>query len=112
MEWYNHADTDSASAFNIGLIYDTRINDNKLAELWYKQAINLDTNNADAANNLAYLYEDNKEYKFAKKYYLSSSKLNNEHGMYNLAMLYENHFKNYKEAEKWYQKAIERALML
>ena len=108
MEWYNHADTDSASAFNIGLLYDTRINDNKLAELWYKKALDIDNKNIYAMFNLGLLYENEKKYDFAIKWYKQAAFLKDLRATVNLGLLYDNHLKNYQEAEKWYKKAIER----
>ena len=107
MMWYNTADKLTESAYNIALTYDIQIEDYKLAELWYKQALNLDSNNADAANNLGLIYAVKNDYTEAKKYYLIAAKFNHKSAMYNLARLYDKQ-KNNKSAIKWYKKAIER----
>lgn len=106
-EWYNHADTDSASAYNIALTYDVNIKDNKLAELWYKQALFLNHNNVNALFNLAVLYDKRKQYTEAIKYYQQAYKAKDLEAAYNLASLYAD-LKKYTDAEKWYKKAIER----
>jgi uncharacterized protein len=107
LEWWNHAGTDSASAFNIGLLYQKRIHDNKLAELWYKQALNVDDKNIDALINLGAIYEDIKKYNQAIKYYQLADKNHDLRGAFNLAIFYNNQ-NNYRKAEYWYQKAIKK----
>ncbi|WP_345980435.1 tetratricopeptide repeat protein [Sulfurimonas sp. HSL3-2] len=107
-EWYNHADIDSASAFNIGLLYDTKINDNKLAEIWYKKALFLDPNNIDALINLGVLCDDTKRYDDAIRWYKQAySRTNNKDAANNLGLIYD-HKKKYKLANLWYIKAIKK----
>ena len=85
--WYKMADSDSAAAFNIGLTYDIKIKDYKLAELWYKQAWSIDKN-GDALINLGLLYDQHLgEYKKAELWYKKRLKLepNNPNGLFNLS---------------------------
>ncbi|WP_428746093.1 tetratricopeptide repeat protein, partial [Sulfurimonas sp.] len=108
LEWWNHAGTDSASAFNIGLLYDIRIKDYKKAELWYKQAINVDPKNIDALINLGGLYDDLNNHKKAEYWYQKALKLepDNPTGLFNLALLYKAKLNNPKLAIKYYKKAF------
>jgi uncharacterized protein len=108
LEWWNHADTDSASAFNIGLLYDIRIKDYKKAELWYKQAINIDPKNIKTIMNLGILYKNQlKNPKQAEFWYKRILEIepNNADGLFNLALLYEEKLKNPKLAVKYYKKS-------
>ena len=107
-EWYDNADTDSDSAYNIGLTYDIKINNNTLAEFWYKRALNIDKNNISAIFNLGIIYEDEKKYNEAIKYYEKADLLKHKNGAYNIALIYEEYLRSYLKAVKWYKKAIER----
>ncbi|WP_428739903.1 tetratricopeptide repeat protein [Sulfurimonas sp.] len=108
LEWWNHADNDSASAFNIGLLYDLKIKDYKLAELWYKQALNVDSKNKNALINLGLLYHNNlnkpQKAEFWYKKYLEFEP-NNSGGLFNLALLYEAKLNNPTLAMQYYKKA-------
>ncbi|QFR48928.1 sel1 repeat family protein [Sulfurimonas lithotrophica] len=108
IQWWNNSDTDSAAAFNIGLLYDIKLKDYKKAELWYKQAINIEPKDTRTIMNLAMLYDDNlDEPKKAEFWYkeLLNLKPNNPNGLFNLALLYKAKFNNPKLAIKWYEKA-------
>jgi uncharacterized protein len=107
LEWWNHADTDSASAFNIGLLYQKRIHDNKLAELWYKQALNINDKDVESMFNLGMLYESEKKNMKAIEMYNQAYTLQDSKSANNLGLLYANK-QDYKKALKYYQKAIER----
>jgi uncharacterized protein len=105
--WFNHADTDSISAFNIGLLYDIKIKDYKKAEQWYKLAWSIDKNK-DALINLGILYDDNlNEPKKAEYWYKVLLKLepNNSDGLFNLALLYKAKLNNPKLAIKYYKQS-------
>jgi uncharacterized protein len=110
LEWWNHAGTDSASAFNIGLLYQKRIHDNKLAELWYKQAWSIDKNK-NALINLGLLYHNHlnnpkkAEYWYKKRIAIEP---NNSGGLFNLALLYDAKLNNPELAIKYYQKAYQK----
>ncbi|WP_428743712.1 tetratricopeptide repeat protein [Sulfurimonas sp.] len=110
LEWWNHADNDSASAFNIGLLYDLKIKDYKLAELWYKQALNVDPKNIQTIMNLGILCDrELNEPKKAEFWYKKIIEIepNNSNGLFNLALLYEAKLNNPKLAIKYYEKSFQ-----
>ncbi|PHO14501.1 hypothetical protein CPH92_11880 [Malaciobacter marinus] len=72
---------------------------------WCKKAIDLKWDKALPL--LATVYEDNKRYYEAIKYYKQSyNKTKDGLSANNLGYLYSSKIKDYKEAEKWYKKAI------
>ncbi|WP_428743725.1 tetratricopeptide repeat protein [Sulfurimonas sp.] len=121
--WYQMANDDSAAAYNIGLIYQDHIKDYKKAEVWYKKALELDSANSDAMNNLGNIFEDFKEYNKAEIWYRKAIALNNNtkaieyykladkngnlKAANNLALVYDK-LKKYQKAIYWYEKAIKK----
>jgi len=106
MQWYNNANRDSASAFNIGLLYQTKIKDTKWAEFWYKKALFI-SNNAGAFYNLAYLYKNQNKNNQAKIFYQKAYDFGHKGAANNLGLLFANQ-KLYKKAIYWYRQSIER----
>ncbi|WP_428738637.1 tetratricopeptide repeat protein [Sulfurimonas sp.] len=125
LEWWNHADNDSASAFNIGLLYDLKIKDYKLAELWYKQALNVNPKNLKALVNLGFIYHKHLDKpkkaedlyqqrikiepnnpKLAIKYYKKAFDTGKIDAANNLGYLYDTILNDTKNAKEWYIKAL------
>ncbi|PHQ90360.1 MAG: hypothetical protein COB42_05285 [Sulfurimonas sp.] len=106
VEWYNNADTDSDSAYNIGHLYQTKIGDLSLAEFWYKQALNLNYKDTEITFNLAMLYEDEKKYNEAITWYKKAYVLEDTKAPNNLGYLYDTVLNDTKNAKIWYIKAI------
>ncbi|WP_345980434.1 tetratricopeptide repeat protein [Sulfurimonas sp. HSL3-2] len=102
--WYDNADTEYSAAYNLGVFYQKELKDYKLAEFWYKQAISLNSRNTDAIYNLAYLYEDKKEYIRAIKWYKKAIERESLDAMKNLSLLYY--------SQKKYVQAVEYMLPL
>lgn len=92
-DWYDKADEDSDAAFNLGYTYQTGIKNYNLAAFWYKTALSLNRANGDAANNLGYLYENQKEYKKAIKWYEEAIRIGYFNAITNLGRLYHNQLK-------------------
>jgi len=125
-QWSKDADTNGESAYNIGVLYDQQINDDKKAIEWYKKAYLLKDKKASgsSANNLGYIYDDLEKYKKAEKWYKNGADIKNLDAILNLAILYKKSYHAddmagahglgllYKstlnkpnEAIKWYKKA-------
>jgi uncharacterized protein len=102
--WYENADTNSDFAYNLGVYYDQYLKEYKTAEFWYKKSWSIKPN-GNAANNLGYIYNEQKKYELAKKWYLASANLGNPTATFNLAELYETRLKKIHEAIKWYEKS-------
>ena len=80
------------------------------AKKFYEKAIELDENNVEAYNDLAFvLTKQFEEHKKAREYYEKAIKLNpNIASPYNnLAALLEQNFEKYEKAKEYYEKAIE-----
>ncbi|QFR48929.1 sel1 repeat family protein [Sulfurimonas lithotrophica] len=105
--WYENSDTDSDSAYNLGVYYDQVLKEYKTAEFWYKKAWSIDKN-IKAVNNLGFIYHSylNKlkeaEYWYKKRIELEN---NNPNGLFNLALLYDDKLNNPNLAIKYYKKA-------
>ena len=89
--------------------------DNTQAIEYYKQAINLNPNHANAQCNLGFMYGEGKgviqDYYEAVKWYRKSAEQGNAQGQYNLGVMYENGYgvtQDYYEAVKWYRKSAEQ----
>jgi len=91
LEWLQDADTNGESAYNIGVLYDQHVNDDHKAIEWYKKAYEMDDINAagSSANNIAYIYDDLKEYRTAIKWYKKGINKNNINSALGLAVLYK-----------------------
>jgi len=105
--WYDTADNDYESSYNIGVFYRQVIKNNSLAEFWYKKSWNTKKNSI-SANNLGILYKSKKQYDLAIHWYLEAYYFDkNKDSVNNLGFLYED-LKNNRNAIMWYKKAIER----
>lgn len=91
IEWLQDAETNGESAYNIGVLYDQHINDDNKAIEWYKKAYKMDDESASgsSANNIAYIYDDLKEYKTAIQWYKKGINKNNVDATLGLAILYK-----------------------
>jgi uncharacterized protein len=107
-KWFQLADDNEKAAINIGIIYRDKLKDYKKAIKWYIYANSINTN-ADNLFGLALAYDDMKDYDNAIKYYKESFNLKyKEETINNLSLLYKQNLKDYKNAEFWYKKGIER----
>ncbi len=104
VEWYKDAGNYPEAAFNLGVIYQTKIKDYKESLIWYSKAYNLGYKN-DIENNIASVYEDMKDYKSSIDWYIKSNSLDS---IANLGLLYKSKLKDYKNSIKYYKLAIER----
>src|SRR5438128_1493169 len=93
--------------FNLGETYDNK-KEYKMAIKYYQ--LSADQGNANAQNNLGYMYHNgfgvNKDYKMTVKYYQLSAQQCDVDSAKKLGNIYEEQ-KNYLEAIYWYQKAID-----
>ena len=105
VEWYENSDMDKVSVFNLGVIYHTKIKDYEEAKKWYLRAFKMGYKKA--ANNLGIVFEYLGNYTEAIKYY---KELNTITSLTNLGILYKKKLKDYPNAIKYYQFAIERVL--
>ncbi|PHO09070.1 hypothetical protein CPG37_11520 [Malaciobacter canalis] len=108
LAWYKYADSMIAlgenSYFACYALQKLKRYDEAIS--WCKKAIDLKWDKALPL--LATVYEDNKKYDEAIKYYKQSyNKTKDGLSANNLGYLYSSKIKDYKEAEKWYKKAIE-----
>ncbi|WP_419777557.1 tetratricopeptide repeat protein [Malaciobacter marinus] len=108
LEWYKYANSMIAlgenSYFACYALQKLKRYDEAIS--WCKKAIDLKWDKALPL--LATVYEDNKKYDEAIKYYKQSyNKIKDGLSANNLGYLYSSKIKDYKEAEKWYKKAIE-----
>ena len=124
-EWLKDADTNGESAYNIGVIYQQKIKDDKKAIFWYGKAYEMkDEGSAgSAANNLGYIYNNQKKYDKAVKWYKKGLTKNNSNSSLGLGILYKKAYKmgnfggandlgllynvnlqDEKEGIKWYKK--------
>ena len=88
-------------------IISFRNNDYKNSINSYLQALKINPNFIEVANNLGLIYLFKKEYDLAKKYFLKTIEINEFffHGHYNLGIVnFDN--KNYSEAEKNFQNSL------
>ncbi|AXX87529.1 tetratricopeptide repeat protein [Malaciobacter marinus] len=107
LEWYKYADSmiplEENSYFACYALQKLKRYDEAIS--WCKKAIDLKWDKALPL--LATVYEDNKRYYEAIKYYKQSyNKTKDGLSANNLGYLYSSKIKDYKEAEKWYKKAI------
>lgn len=80
---------------------------NDLAEQYYKNAWELDTNNIHAMYILAYYYQESGQIEKAiKEYELLLVKENNKNALYNLGYIYLVYLEDYKEAIIYFQKVL------
>lgn len=93
----------SWAAINIGIIYRDKLKDYKKAIKWYLYANSIKID-ADNLFGLALAYDDMKDYDNAIKYYKESFNLKYKEE----TLLYKQNLKDYKNAEFWYKKGIER----
>lgn len=88
----------------LGVYYDVFMKKEDLAEKYYLLAA--EKNSQIAMNNIAMLYECNKNFETAEKYYLMAIGNGNSTAAANLADMYYKQ-KNYDLAEKYYLQAIQ-----
>ena len=110
-KWFQLAVDDEIAAYNIGNTYRQDLKDNKKAIEWYLYSDSIKTINQNLVN-MASSYKDLKNYNMAIKYYKQAYLLNDIKGAEGLALLYEINLNDYKKAENWYKKAIERVYLL
>ncbi|RXJ95105.1 hypothetical protein CRV00_04945 [Malaciobacter molluscorum] len=103
VEWYENSDMDKVSAFNLGVLYHTKIKDYEEAKNWYLIAYKMGYKKA--ANNLGIVFEYLANYNEAVKWYLKSNSVDS---LSNLGLLYIQKLKNYSNAIKYYKLAIQR----
>jgi uncharacterized protein len=106
--WYENADTNSDFAYNLGVLYQTRFKEYKTAELWYKQAINIDMKNIDAMYNLAMLYEDKQILSQAKYWYEKAIERESLSAMKNLSLLYYKQLHDTPKAVEYFIPLIDK----
>jgi uncharacterized protein len=109
-KWFQLADDDERAAFNIGNTYSIKIKDYKKAIEWYLYSDSIKTINQNLVN-MGITFEDIKDYDNAIKYYKKAYTNNDKEVANGLGLVYKNYLKDYKNAEIWFKKAIERALM-
>ena len=80
-------------------------NYNEEAEKYYLTAIKANNTDDESMCSLGLLYEDQKKYGLAEKYYLMAAKYENDDAMFYLGLLYSSQEK-YQLAEKYYLMAI------
>ena len=105
LEWEKTANINADSAYNLALIYHTRIKDNEKAIKFYKVSYKLQKSD-DVANNLGALYEKTGKYDKAITWYKKASDNNHSKSMINLALLYKK-LHQYDDAVFYYKKAYE-----
>jgi len=100
---------DATAAFNLGYVYQTRLEDNNKAIEWYKKAYGMGDEkvSSDTASNLGRLYKDLKQYKKAEEWYKKSIAKGNLKAAYNLAYMYDEALHLPKQAITLYKKAYE-----
>ncbi|ADG94412.1 TPR repeat-containing protein [Arcobacter nitrofigilis DSM 7299] len=106
VEWYENSDSYPEAAFNLGVLYHTKIKDYEEALFWFKKTY--ENNYLDALNNIGSVYSDLKDYKEALTWYKKAISKNIIESYYNLAYLYHTKLKDYQNAIKYYKIAIER----
>ena len=89
--WLQDADTNGASANNIGILYYKTIKDNKKAIEWLEKAYKLNKGflAGQTANSLGNIYDDLKEYKNAEKWYKIALQKKYKGAGLNLGILYK-----------------------
>ena len=126
LEWEKTANTNADSAYNLALIYHTKIKDTNKAIKFYQVSYKL-KKSSDVANNLGALYESINEYDKAIKWYKDATVLDHTKSMINLALLYKKAYamgeikgayglgylydvdkKDYNNAIIWYKKAAKQ----
>ena len=105
VQWEQEATKGDADAmYNLGHTYQTKVKDFDKAIYWYKKAYEQDKG-SDAANNIGYLYKEQKQYDNAILWYQKAIAMNHALSSYNLAYLYDEILKKPKEAIPYYKKA-------
>jgi TPR repeat protein len=106
-DWEIAAEAGDADAmYNLAHTYYMKVKDYDKAIYWFKRAYEKDKG-SDAANNLAYIYEDKEQYDRAISWYKRASASGNKDAALNLALLYKSKLKNYDKAVEWYKKSYE-----
>ena len=106
-KWFQLANDDEIAAYNIANTYRQDLKDNKKAIEWYLYSDSIKTINQNLVN-MASSYKDLKNYDMAIKYYTQAYLAGDKKAAEGLALLYEINLNDYKKAENWYKKAIER----
>ncbi len=98
---------DATAAFNLGYVYQTKLEDSSKAIEWYKKAYGMGDEevSSDTASNLGRLYKDLKQYKKAEIWYKKSIAKGNLKAAYNLAYMYDESLHLPKQAITLYKKA-------
>ncbi len=105
VQWEQAATQGDADAmYNLGYIYQTKIEDFDKAIYWYEKAYEKDRG-SDAANNIGYLYKEQKKYNEAIQWYEKAIDKNHALSCYNLAYLYDEILKKPGQAISYYEKA-------
>ena len=80
---------------------------NSLAEQYFLNALNIDTNNTHALYVLAYYYQNTRDFNDAKKYYNSLlSKREDENAYFNMGYINLVYLEDYPKAISFFQKAL------
>ena len=103
LEWEKTAKVNADSAYNLALIYHSKIKDTNKAIEFYTTSYKL-RQSSDVANNFGALYESIKEYDKAIKWYKDAAAQDHTKSMINLALLYKK-LHQYDDAIFYYKKA-------
>jgi len=107
-QWSKDADTNGESAYNIGVLYQQTIKDNKKAIEWFTKAYGMDDEGAagSSANNLGYLYDHDNQNEKSEEWYKKGILKNNSNSSLGLALLYDSKkLHQYNDAIFYYKKA-------
>ncbi|PCI26298.1 MAG: hypothetical protein COB67_10205 [SAR324 cluster bacterium] len=106
-QWSKDADTNGESAYNIGVLYQQTIKDNKKAIEWYKKAYKMDDEGAsiDALINLGNIYKKLHQYNDAIFYYKKAYERHSMDAANGLGYLYDVILKDTEQGIKWYEKS-------
>jgi len=81
--------------------------DNSLAEQYFLNALNIDTNNMHALYMIAFYYQNEQDFNNAEKYYNSLlNKHENENAYFNMGYINLVYLEDYPEAISFFQKAL------
>jgi TPR repeat protein len=101
-QWEQEAiDGDADAMYNLAHTYQTKVQDYEKAIFWYKKAYEQDRG-SDAANNIGYLYKEQKKYEDAIQWYQKAIDKNHALSCYNLAYLYDEILKKPEQAIPYY----------
>jgi TPR repeat protein len=107
VQWEQEAlDGDADAMYNLGHTYQTKVKDYNKAIYWYEKAYKQD-GASDAANNIGYLYKEQKKYDEAIQWYQKAIDKNHALSCYNLAYLYDEILKKPEQAIPYYEKAYQ-----